>query len=441
MVARSCEAYRGWVIRIVLAGLLGCGGQSQGEVASGADAGDEDVVTKDVVEVGPTDTGSENDAPALVDPPENGPCVRVSVLPAPPDELPYGRMFFSGPGELWSVSGTNAPLDTMGGTLHWTETSGWERIEMQEGSLRILPFVGVSALATFDDAPAFGSTTKLPHVEDLSAWKSCSSWFLAESLGMPWVGNNGDCARTRLQAILLYPEGEKFRILTLGDHNVFPSITEVGTGNAYELDGWLNDQELWYLRYTAVGRWHIRSGRLTEVGVIDLDALQMKAVDGVPAIDGYGAVAVRDHLLWLYGADQTGAPVLARIDPASATATLFDATGLPRPGLPNVEQDLLAHDGVRLWKLRFDEGSAIVGTLDPDTLVALIHPMVGDVAAARSLFIPAQADLLEPDVRSYEQNGFRPPESLHVLPIGDGEIVVARQWGEFTAVRMSLACP
>lgn len=27
------------------------------------------------------------------------------------------------------------------------------------------------------------------------------------------------------------------------------------------------------------------------------------------------------------------------------------------------------------------------------------------------------------------------------LPIGDGEIVVARQWGEFAAVRVSLECP
>ncbi len=299
MVARSREAYRGWAIGIVMAGLFGCGGQSQGEVASGADAGDEDVVTKDVVEVGPTDTGSENDAPALVDPPENGPCVRVSVLPAPPDELPYGRMFFSGPGELWSVSGTKAPFDTMGGTLHWTEASAWERIQMPEGSLRILPFVGVSALATFDDAPAFGSTTKLPHVEDLSAWKSCSSWFLAESLGMPWVGNNGGCWDARARAQLIYPTGTKFRTLTIGYGEQSPTISEIGTGQTFELDGWLDDQELWYLRYTAVGRWHIRSGRLTEVGVIDLDALQMKAVDGVPVIDGYGAVAARSPALAL----------------------------------------------------------------------------------------------------------------------------------------------
>jgi hypothetical protein len=192
---------------------------------------------------------------------------------------------------------------------------------------------------------------------------------------------------------------------------------------------------------TAVGRWHVRSGRLTKVGVIDLDALRMEAVDGVPDIDGYGAVAVRDHMLWLHGADDGGAPVLARIDPATATATLFDATGLPRPGLPNIEQDLLAHDGTRLWKFRFDEGSAIVGTLDPATQDANVHPMVGDVEAARSLFIPAQANLLEPDVLSEELNGFRPPESLMALPIGDGEIVVARQWGEFAAVRVSLECP
>jgi len=86
-------------------------------------------------------------------------------------------------------------------------------------------------------------------------------------------------------------------------------------------------------------------------------------------------------------------------------------------------------------------GLAIAGTLDPVTQDAQVHPMVGDVDAARSLFIPAQADLLEPDVLSEELNGFRPPESLMALPIGAGEIVVARQWGEFAAVRVSLECP
>jgi hypothetical protein len=392
----------------------------------------------DAPEASPSDAGSEADAPTFIDPPANGPCVRVTALPRPDGELPYGRMFYSGSGELWSVSGSTPYPD--GGTFLWTEDSDWTLLDLP-GSSGVWAFAGAAALATLDDAAAFGSTTKLPSHEDLSASKSCSSWFLAESLGMPWVGDNGGCAPLRLQAILVYPDGEKYRILTLGRYDVAPRITEVGTGSVHQLEGWLDDREFMYLRYTAVGRWHVRSGRLTKVGVIDLDALRMEAVDGVPAIDGYGAVAVRDHILWLYGADDGGAPVLARIDPATATATLFDATGLPRPGLPNIEQDLLAHDGTRLWKLRFDEGSAIVGTLDPVTQDAQVHPMVGDVDAARSLFIPAQADLLEPDVLSEELNGFRPPESLMALPIGDGEIVVARQWGEFAAVRVSLECP
>jgi hypothetical protein len=152
-------------------------------------------------------------------------------------------------------------------------------------------------------------------------------------------------------------------------------------------------------------------------------------------------VAVLDHELWLHGVDESSSPVLARINPATASATLFDASGLPRPGIPNIEQDLLAHDGSRLWKLRFDEGSVIVGTLDLATQSARVHPVVGDVEAARALFLPVQANLLEPGVISHEFNGFRPPESLRVLPIGEGEIVVARQWGEFAGVRISLTCP
>ena len=417
----------------------GCGGESRGELVS-LDAG-LDGDSDGLADVPATDTETGSDAPVLVDPPANGPCVTISALPNPVGELPYGRMFFSGPGELWSVSGIAIPYDSIGGTLHWTEATGWERIPMPEGSLRIWPFAGVTALATLDDAPAFGNTTERPFHEDTSALNSCSSWFLAESLGMPWIGNNGGCAQRRLQAILVYPGGEKFRILSFGRYDESPRLTDSSTGETFQLQGWIHDDELWYLRYTAVGRWHVRSGRLTKVAVIDLDALQMRAVDGVPAIDGYGAVAVRDHELWLHGADESNSPVLARIDPATASATLFDASGLPRPGIPNIEQDLLAHDGSRLWKLRFDEGSVIVGTLDLATQSARVHPVVGDVEAARALFLPVQANLLEPGVVSHEFNGFRPPESLRVLPIGEGEIVVARQWGEFAGVRISLTCP
>ena len=416
----------------------GCGGESQAVLVSldagldGDSDGLADVPTTD------TDTETESDAPVLVDPPANGPCVKVSTLPNPVGELPYGRMFFSGPGELWSVSGTT-PFNE-GGTFVWTEQTGWEFVSLPS-SAPIWAFSGVTALATLDDAPAFGNTTERPFHEDISALNFCSSWFLAESLGMPWIGNNGGCAQRRLQAILVYPGGDKYRILSFGRYDESPRLTDSSTGETFQLQGWIHDDELWYLRYTAVGRWHVRSGRLTKVAVIDLDALQMKAVDGVPAIDGYGAVAVRDHEVWLHGVDESNSPVLARIDPATASATLFDASGLPRPGIPNIEQDLLAHDGSRLWKLRFDEGSVIVGTLDLATQSARVHPVVGDVEAARALFLPAQANLLEPGVISHEFNGFRPPESLRVLPIGEGEIVVARQWGEFAGVRISLTCP
>lgn len=207
MVASSRQALRSLGIGIVMMG-FGCGGQSQGEVASSADAGDAGGDSMDGPEASPSDAGSEADAPTLIDPPANGPCVRVSALPAPVGELPYGRMFFSGPGELWSVSGSTPYPD--GGTFLWTEGANWTLLDLP-GSSGVWAFAGAAALATLDDAPAFGSTTKLPSHEDLSASESCSSWFLAESLGMPWVGENGACWRTRARAELIYPAGAKLR--------------------------------------------------------------------------------------------------------------------------------------------------------------------------------------------------------------------------------------
>jgi len=428
---------------------VGCGGQTQVDEGNASDGGESEASTDALTDGSSLDGSAQDSAesdtaePVFPDPPINGACVKISALPIPEGEEPNGRMLFSQPGELWLVSGGFPQTPGIGGTYRWTLASGWEHIELPESSAVIWPFAGVQTLATIDDHPAFGETTDLAKPQ-VQGWadQSCSARFFSASLGDPWMGKQNSCSLRRATAGLIYANTNIFRTFSVLPGESVPRVTDLGEGiqETQTLDGWIDDGNLWYLRYTAVGRWHVRSGRLTQPAVLDLDALRMSPLQGVSPISGYGAVAVREHTVWLYGADEGGWPLLAKVDPATSHAELLDATGLPRPGVANVEQDLLVHDGARLWKMRFTDGDVIVGTLDLETQEAELHPVTGDVDVARSLFIPPLNPVPGPGESGRELNGFTPPESLRALPLNDGEIVVVRQWGDFMGVRVSLTC-
>ena len=432
--------------------LAGCGGvvEARPPVAEDAyllESSTDGTLDADGTVESPTDAGET--APVPIDPPPSDKCVRLSSIKGPVLKPWYVWPFLAAEGRVTTfLNESAADLGLADGGIKWFAAKfGYSYEKGLCGAERAASIDGTLALSSL-------RFTRGRPGDDSSCLEPKRNIIYRRADGM-WAGGGdnllglGDPYRRNIvpMPVLVYADAKRFR--SVDERDGKPVATEGTAAGIVDLPavaGFVSVGDKFQARYVAVGKYHVRVGEGLAPVVLDLDALTMRPIAGAQTIEGFGAAGLEEGpspRVWVSGKTASGAPVLQRIDPQAATATLYPSVGLVDGGFTGFAQDLLVPDGTRVWKLRFGTGSVAVSSFEPATKTAMVYRLEGELTAAGSMFIPTPATPVpEYPGKMDNLNGFSPPESLFAARLATGELVVLRQWSStFAGLRISATCP